>query len=156
MESDYTKNYLQYIEDSVYSNDPISLQVQILLARNKYEEPKDWFYAHALCQMCYQTGIIDENVLALFNQIGTPDLLIRCSQDLSDANYAEWFGVTKRLNDIFIKQGIHSAYTFQYNLLKTAREGFSSPEEIQSYLEQGANLGVRACIKERDAKRNNS
>lgn len=134
MNGKYKEDYLQFIAEAVNAEDQIAGLVQNYLHKNDYEDSKDWYRAHALCQLSYQIGIVDQDTEKLFYQIMEKDRMLSSSENLNELDYEEWFGVTKRLNDIFINLGYKQAYQFQYNLLSTARVGFLDLEAANEYL----------------------
>ncbi len=137
MNGKYKEDYLQFIAEAVNDENQITGLVQNYIHKNDFENSKDWFKAHALCQLSYQIGILDENTEKLFNQIMEKDRMLRSSESLNEFDYEEWFGVTKRLNDVFINLGYKQAYQFQYNLLSTARDGFLDIKTAKEYLVKG-------------------
>ncbi|SFJ29253.1 hypothetical protein [Myroides guanonis] len=134
MNGKYKEDYLQFIAEAVNDDDQITGLVQNYLHKNNYEDSKDWYKAHALCQLSYQIGVLDEDTEKLFYQIMEKDTMLRSSENLNELDYEEWFGVTKRLNDIFINLGYKRVNQFQYNLLSTARDGFLDIDAANKYL----------------------
>ena len=134
MNRKYKEDYLQFIAEAVNDDDQITGLVQNYLHKNNYEDSKDWYKAHALCQLSYQIGVLDEDTEKLFYQIMEKDTMLKSSENLNELDYEEWFGVTKRLNDIFINLGYKRVNQFQYNLLSTARDGFLDIDAANKYL----------------------
>lgn len=134
MNRKYKEDYLQFIAEAVNDDDQITGLVQNYLHKNNYEDSKDWYKAHTLCQLSYQIGVLDEDTEKLFYQIMEKDTMLKSSENLNELDYEEWFGVTKRLNDIFINLGYKRVNQFQYNLLSTARDGFLDIDAANKYL----------------------
>lgn len=138
MNGKYKENYLQFIAEAVNDENQITGLVQNYISNNDFQDSKDWCKAHALCQLSYQIGVLDEDTEKLFNKIMDKDIMLKSSEELNVADYEEWFGVTKRLNDVFINLGFKQACQFQYNLLSTARDGFLDMDSANDYLAKGA------------------
>lgn len=134
MEGMYKEKYLQYIADAVNDQNQIVGLVENYFQENNYSNNQNWYKAHALCQLSYQIGIFDQDCQKLYCQLMDKSVMLHSSKDLNHADYEQWFGITKRLNDIFINLGIDEASEFQYNLLSTARPGFQDLELANQYL----------------------
>lgn len=146
MNGKYKAEYLQFIDDAINDKNQIALLIQNYSSRNDFKDPKDWYKGHSLCQLSYQIGTIDKEVEQLFGMLMDKEVLLHSSEGLETVDYEEWFGVTKRLNDIFINLGYTQAYLYQYNLLSTAREGFLDEVAAKEYLTKGVEIEDASCI----------
>lgn len=146
MNGTYKKEYLQFIDDAINDKNQIALLIQNYNNENNFKDPKDWYKAHALCQLSYQIGTLNKDVEHLFDKLMDKEVMLHSSENLEAVDYEEWFGVTKRLNDIFISLGYTQTYLYQYNLLSTAREGFLDRQAAKEYLAKGVEVEDSSCI----------
>lgn len=134
MNGKYKEDYLQFIAEAANNEHQITLLVKSYIEKNDYKDPTDWCKAHGLCQLSYQLGTIDADTEQLMGQLLDKQTMLSSSESLNEADYDEWFGVTKRLNDSFIDLGYAQARQYQYDLLSSARPSFVDVEAAQAYL----------------------